>query len=106
MLSAQCFSRCATGNSASRSFAAERASRARAVSSASIHSGSVQTVMPLSEGRAIKLTTSRYFTPSGVSIQGLGIAPDVDLPVGDPGAALLQAVQLLKNDPVLQTSLH
>ena len=38
--------------------------------------GSVQTVMPLKEGRAIKLTTSRYFTPSGRSIQGHGIDPD------------------------------
>ncbi len=39
--------------------------------------GSVQTVMPLSGGRAIKLTTSRYFTPSGASIQQKGIAPDI-----------------------------
>ena len=38
--------------------------------------GSVQTVMPLAQGRAIKLTTSRYFTPSGRSIQGRGIEPD------------------------------
>jgi len=38
--------------------------------------GSVQTVMPLNGGRAIKLTTSRYFTPSGRSIQGRGIEPD------------------------------
>jgi carboxyl-terminal processing protease len=38
--------------------------------------GSVQTVMPLTQGRAIKLTTSRYFTPSGRSIQGRGIDPD------------------------------
>lgn len=38
--------------------------------------GSVQTVMPLAQGRAIKLTTSRYFTPSGRSIQGHGIEPD------------------------------
>jgi carboxyl-terminal processing protease len=38
--------------------------------------GSVQTVMPLSGGRAIKLTTSRYHTPSGRSIQGSGIEPD------------------------------
>ena len=41
--------------------------------------GSVQTVMPLSNGRAIKLTTARYFTPSGVSIQGQGITPDMPL---------------------------
>jgi len=39
--------------------------------------GSVQTVMPLSGGRAVKLTTSRYFTPSGASIQDKGITPDV-----------------------------
>jgi carboxyl-terminal processing protease len=39
--------------------------------------GSVQTVMPISEGRAIKLTTSRYFTPSGRSINGRGIEPDL-----------------------------
>ena len=39
--------------------------------------GSVQTVMPLSGGRAVKLTTSRYFTPSGASIQDKGITPDI-----------------------------
>ena len=39
--------------------------------------GSVQTVMPLSHGGALKLTTSRYFTPSGASIQGRGLVPDV-----------------------------
>src|SRR5690606_20917618 len=39
--------------------------------------GSVQTVMPLSRGGAIKLTTSRYFTPSGTSIHTKGIIPDV-----------------------------
>jgi carboxyl-terminal processing protease len=39
--------------------------------------GSVQTVMPLSHGGAVKLTTSRYFTPSGTSIHGRGIVPDI-----------------------------
>ena len=39
--------------------------------------GLVQTVMPLSKGRAIKLTTSRYYTPSGDSIHDVGIEPDV-----------------------------
>ena len=39
--------------------------------------GLVQTVMPLSKGRAIKLTTSRYYTPSGDSIHEVGITPDV-----------------------------
>jgi carboxyl-terminal processing protease len=39
--------------------------------------GSVQTVVPLSETSAIKLTTARYFTPNGRSIQAHGIAPDI-----------------------------
>jgi carboxyl-terminal processing protease len=39
--------------------------------------GSVQTVMPLAHGGAVKLTTSRYFTPSGASIHGKGIVPDI-----------------------------
>jgi carboxyl-terminal processing protease len=39
--------------------------------------GSVQTVMPLAQGGAVKLTTSRYYTPSGVSIHGTGITPDL-----------------------------
>jgi carboxyl-terminal processing protease len=39
--------------------------------------GLVQTVMPLSRGRAIKLTTSHYYTPSGDSIHETGILPDI-----------------------------
>ena len=39
--------------------------------------GLVQTVVPLSKGRAIKLTTSRYYTPSGDSIHDVGVTPDV-----------------------------
>ncbi|HEY3809205.1 MAG TPA: S41 family peptidase [Steroidobacteraceae bacterium] len=48
--------------------------------------GSVQTIMPLSDGQALKITTSRYFTPSGVSINGVGIVPDtvVDGPDQSP----------------------
>ncbi|MGA2564478.1 MAG: S41 family peptidase [Steroidobacteraceae bacterium] len=38
--------------------------------------GSVQTIMPLADGQALKLTTSRYFTPSGKSINRIGIVPD------------------------------
>lgn len=51
--------------------------RALVVGTSTFGKGLVQTVMPLSEGRAIKLTTSRYYTPSGDSIQDKGIAPDV-----------------------------
>jgi len=39
--------------------------------------GSVQTVMPLRDGQALKLTTSRYYTPSGASIHERGLEPDV-----------------------------
>ncbi len=51
--------------------------RALIVGTDTFGKGLVQTVMPLSKGRAIKLTTSRYFTPSGDSIHETGITPDV-----------------------------
>jgi carboxyl-terminal processing protease len=51
--------------------------RALIVGTETFGKGLVQTVMPLSEGRAIKLTTSRYYTPSGDSIHKKGISPDV-----------------------------
>ncbi len=51
--------------------------RAVVVGTSTFGKGLVQTVMPLSQGRAIKLTTSRYFTPSGDSIHETGITPDV-----------------------------
>jgi len=41
--------------------------------------GSVQTVLPLDETHAVKLTTARYYTPSGISIQAAGIRPDIEL---------------------------
>jgi len=39
--------------------------------------GSVQTIMPMNNGAALKITTARYFTPSGRSIQAEGIEPDI-----------------------------
>lgn len=51
--------------------------RATIVGTNTFGKGLVQTVMPLSKGRAIKLTTSRYYTPSGDSIHEIGITPDV-----------------------------
>jgi len=41
--------------------------------------GSVQTVLPLDAEHAVKLTTARYFTPNGTSIQAAGIQPDIVL---------------------------
>jgi len=80
--------------------------RARLVGSQTYGKGSVQTVMPLSDGHAIKLTTSRYFTPSGASIHQRGIKPDVaveDTKDGDD-RALHVAVDLLKDPGTIRQS--
>lgn len=51
--------------------------RAIVVGTNSFGKGSVQTVVPLSQDGAMRLTTARYYTPSGRSIQSLGISPDI-----------------------------
>jgi carboxyl-terminal processing protease len=47
---------------------------------------SVQTIFPLKDGSALRLTTSKYFTPNGRSIHGEGITPDVVVPFEEPPA--------------------
>jgi len=51
--------------------------RAIIVGTKSFGKGSVQTVIPLSDGSALKLTTSKYFTPLGKEIHGKGVIPDI-----------------------------
>ena len=89
--------------------------RALVVGTGTFGKGLVQTVMPLSSGRAIKLTTSKYFTPKGVSIHQKGIQPDVQLsaaeeeeisddptiPLIDRDPELRAAVQELKNKKIV-----
>jgi len=60
--------------------------RAIVVGTKSFGKGSVQTVIPLKGDAAMRLTTARYYTPSGRSIQALGISPDivVEQPLVDP----------------------
>ena len=53
--------------------------RAKVVGSRTFGKGSVQTLLPLDNGDSVKLTTARYFTPSGHSIQARGIEPDLVL---------------------------
>jgi len=49
--------------------------------------GSVQTVIPLSDGSGLRLTTAKYFTPQGRSIHGTGITPDIVVEIPRPEAA-------------------
>ncbi len=53
--------------------------RAVVMGTKSFGKGSVQTVIPLKEHGAMRLTTSRYYTPSGTSIQAKGITPDIEV---------------------------
>lgn len=93
-------------------------SRAIIVGTSTFGKGLVQTVIPLSKGRAIKLTTSRYYTPSGDSIHNVGIAPDVivddtpgfpDLSLSgavdrDSDAQLVEAMELLRPHAVMHSN--
>jgi carboxyl-terminal processing protease len=62
--------------------------RAEVFGTQSFGKGSVQTIIPLDGHGALRLTTARYYTPSGRSIQGQGITPDrvVEQPKGDQSA--------------------
>jgi carboxyl-terminal processing protease len=66
--------------------------RAIVIGTNSFGKGSVQTVMPLRGDGAMRLTTARYYTPSGRSIQALGISPDiiVEQPRIDPTAEVVE----------------
>lgn len=55
--------------------------RALIIGERSFGKGSVQTIIPLADGSAIKLTTAKYYTPSGNSIQARGIVPDLEVPL-------------------------
>ncbi|MFO1106970.1 MAG: S41 family peptidase [Amaricoccus sp.] len=60
--------------------------RAVILGTQSFGKGSVQTIMPVQDDGALRLTTARYYTPSGRSIQALGIAPDIVVEQPAPGA--------------------
>jgi carboxyl-terminal processing protease len=70
--------------------------------------GSVQTVMPLGRDRAIKLTTSLYYTPSGVSINHRGIAPDIEFERDQAGPAPPPQADapILERDPEVKRALE
>jgi carboxyl-terminal processing protease len=91
--------------------------RATIVGTRTFGKGLVQTVMPLSRGRAIKLTTSHYYTPSGESIHERGVQPDVlvegsrqhpDQSLNsvldrEGDAQLIEALDVLRSRPILHS---
>jgi carboxyl-terminal processing protease len=80
--------------------------RAKLMGRTTFGKGSVQTVIPLSGDRAIKLTTSLYYTPSGISINHRGIVPDIELP-RDPKLPNVPAdAPLLQRDPEVKRAVQ
>ena len=80
--------------------------RAMLIGRTTFGKGSVQTVMPLSDGRAIKLTTSRYYTPSGASIHDKGIDPDIVVERDqNPADNLSASTSLLERDSEVSLAL-
>src|SRR5213592_1158407 len=90
--------------------------RAVVVGTQSFGKGSVQTIIPLSDGSGLRLTTAKYFTPKGRSIHGKGITPDIvveapkepvakerPLPSPDPMEDLKKDVQLQRARHVIKT---
>jgi carboxyl-terminal processing protease len=92
--------------------------RAKLMGRTTFGKGSVQTIVPLADDRAVKLTTSLYYTPSGTSINHRGIAPDIELerdpkppavpvpesaPLLQRDADVARAVQELKSMPNART---
>ena len=72
--------------------------RAILMGTRSFGKGSVQTIMPMPGHGAIRLTTARYYTPSGVSIQAKGIAPDIEV--------ALARIEKLNQGPIREEDLR
>lgn len=73
--------------------------RALVMGDRSFGKGSVQTLLPLSRDSALKLTTARYYTPSGHSVQEGGIKPDIAVPqLSDPDAEKRSKYSLRESD--------
>ena len=73
--------------------------RALVMGERSFGKGSVQTLLPLTRDSALKLTTARYYTPSGRSVQEGGINPDIRVPqLTDPDAERRQRLALRESD--------
>ena len=65
--------------------------KAVVIGTTSFGKGSVQTILPLSDGSGLRLTTAKYYTPKGKSIHSIGVQPDIVID--------LKAIQVAKKDP-------
>lgn len=74
------------------------------VGTQSFGKGIVQSILPLADGSAVKMTVSTYYTPNGRSIHGLGITPDVEVEL-DPELKQMVVIPL-KEDNQLQTAVQ
>jgi carboxyl-terminal processing protease len=90
------------GNSASASEivagAIQDSERGPIVGEQTFGKGTVQTITQLSDGSGAKFTTARYYTPSGDSIEGVGVTPDVEVERGEPAE--------LPDDPQVQAAVE
>jgi carboxyl-terminal processing protease len=75
--------------------------RAVLVGTKTFGKGSVQTVIPLSDGSGLRLTTAKYFTPKGRSIHGIGVMPDI---VVEPAKPNVTAAQRQKEEDARRQS--
>lgn len=78
--------------------------RAKLVGTKTYGKGVVQSVIPLGDGSALKLTTSKYYTPNGISINKIGIIPDVSIELSDKDTAISKLT--LEQDTQLQKAIE
>ena len=76
--------------------------RAILIGNKSFGKGSVQTVIPLGDGSALRLTTSHYFTPSGKIIHGKGVIPDILVEAKEDSDSKLKQEKTSKSDEIFK----
>jgi carboxyl-terminal processing protease len=76
--------------------------RAILIGNKSFGKGSVQTVIPLGDGSALRLTTSHYFTPSGKIIHGKGVTPDILVEAKVDSDTKVEQVKTIKPDEIFK----
>lgn len=76
--------------------------RAIILGTKSFGKGSVQTIIPLNDGSALRLTTSRYFTPLGKQIHGKGVIPDIVVEEGKIELASAQELEMPKSEEIFE----